>query len=546
MNAAAPLQSAAQTEANARERRRALAANARGARVGAPGALTQSSTHITGATGDSGPAANGFFAATARVTANVSARVSRLKGPITAVATVGAILGGLAGYYNTFLVVKGVALPPASSLPSGSSAISAGLTAGATAAARDAIAALSVVVLPFANQTGDETKTYIADALTSSITADLSRIRDAYVVPSNTAMRLRYQELTLQQQGAQTGARFVLTGSVSSNGTALRVNAQLSDSFSGTQLWSHQFEGSVNDLFALQDQVTIKIGNSIGPEMVVVAARDSEKRKSTPKVTDLLLRAQALRIKPQTFKVNQASAALLSEALALEPDNLRAKAALSGLLALQAVVYQDELGLDKAGQIALAQAAANLAKDVHEIDPKDPSVYLAIAMDAQLRGDFQAALVAQQRRLELDPNSAVAYNNVGDMYLRMGDAQSATNVLLKGLPLASPLRPPTESYGNLSEAAFLLGKPDEAIEWALKNAIGNPNSVNAFRRLALGYALKGDAAQAQTAAAQALRLNPKLRLNLQDDLPWPGKEKAYQEFVEKRLLPAARLAGIPP
>ena len=141
---------------------------------------------------------------------------------------------------------------------------------------------LSIMVMPFANQTGDKEKAYIADALTSSITGDLTRIRDAFIVPAATAFSLQGKTLTIPQLGKEAAVRFVLTGNVTGNTEKIRISAVLSDSQTGAQLWTETFDGSATDLFALQDQVTTRIGNSIGSQMVIVAARESEKRASKP------------------------------------------------------------------------------------------------------------------------------------------------------------------------------------------------------------------------------------------------------------------------
>jgi len=155
---------------------------------------------------------------------------------------------------------------------------------------------LSILVLPFANHTGDDAKAYIADALTTSITTDLSRIRDVFVVPSATAFTYRSKALTIEQIGKDAAVRFVLEGSVLASGQNLRVTAQLVDTKTSAQLWNETFQGDLSNLFGLQDRVTTRIANSIGEHMVIVAARESETRKSAPQAADLMLRASALRL----------------------------------------------------------------------------------------------------------------------------------------------------------------------------------------------------------------------------------------------------------
>ena len=206
----------------------------------------------------------------------------KVKTAIVAVAGVGAVLSGLVGYYTSYKAVKGV--PEAAATAQPPSAV---------------VNPLSIVVLPFTNQTGDPAQAYVADGLTTSVTADLSRIRDAYVV--NAATAAAHGGKDLQQVGRTLGVRFVLQGSVQRSGTKIRINAQLADAITNAQLWTESFEGDQADLFALQDQVTTRIGNTIGREMVVNAARQSEKSKGNAKVGDLLLRARAMNLNQRTL-----------------------------------------------------------------------------------------------------------------------------------------------------------------------------------------------------------------------------------------------------
>ena len=235
------------------------------------------------------------------------ARVKRLRGPVVAIAAVGAVLSGLVGYWNTYRTVRDGVAP---------ATVTSNLPADA--------GPLSIVVLPFTNQTGDPQKAYIADGLTSSITADLSRIRDAFIVPVSSAVAYRDKAAPVKQIGQDLGVRFVLQGSVLANGNKLRINAQLADAQSGAQKWTETFEGDLADLFALQDQVTARIGNSIGNQMVILAARESQTRKSGAKVADLILRADALGLNPQSLQNWKDVEALLRQALVADPGNATA------------------------------------------------------------------------------------------------------------------------------------------------------------------------------------------------------------------------------
>ena len=125
----------------------------------------------------------------------------------------------------------------------------------------------------------------------------------------------------------------------------------------------------------------------------------------------------------------------------------------------------------------------------------------------------------------------------------MGDMPGARVALEKSLQFASPARRPVETYNYLSRVAFVENQPDEAIKWAQQAIDANPEWGRIA--LALAYASKGDQARARKAAAEVVRLNPQLRLNIKNNIPWPGKEAAYQKYVETQYRPAWRLAGLP-
>ena len=110
--------------------------------------------------------------------------------------------------------------------------------------------------------------------------------------------------------------RYALQGNVQRSGEKIRINAQLADTSSGGQLWAETFDGDRSDLFALQDRITSRIANSIGREIVVAAARESEARKTDPQASDLLLRAVALTTKPPTLENLQQQEKLFRELLA--------------------------------------------------------------------------------------------------------------------------------------------------------------------------------------------------------------------------------------
>jgi TolB-like protein/Flp pilus assembly protein TadD len=449
--------------------------------------------------------------------------LKRLKAPIVAIAGVGAVLSGLVGWYTTWHTVSTAA---SSSAPA---------TAGANADAGP----LSIIVLPLANQTGDPSKAYVADGLTSSITADLSRIQGAYIAAPATAYSLRDKGLSVQQIGQSTGVRFVLQGSVLASGEQLRIQVQLADAQSGAQLWTDTHEGSMTDLFALQDQVTARVGNSLGQQLVLAAARAGEARKSgNPKVADLMLQSRALKLQPQSLKGHQQAELLDRQILKLEPGQVQSTVGLAMDLLLQSTNFHFETG-EQASRQKVTEAEALIAR-AREADPQNPSVYNALAIIARYRQDRAAQIEYAKTFTTLAARNPAAFNTLGLAYLDAGDAAQAAAAFSQAIAL-NPRGARETTLDNLGTAHHMLGDNAAAIAMFRQAVDKNPRYVPALADLAIAYASAGDMDKARQYVAETLRVQPNFKIGWLNHGPnlSPGR-KAYQET---RLLPDARKAG---
>jgi len=443
---------------------------------------------------------------------------------IVTIASVGAVLSGLAGYWSTYHTVK-------KSVP-----------LSASTRAPVAASGLSIMVLPFQNLTGDANQAHVADGLTASLTADLSRIRDAFIVNAATAFAYKDKPVTAQQVGNDLGVHFVLHGSVQRSGTKIRINAQLADATSNAQLWSESFEGDQSDLFALQDRVTTLVGNSIGRKMVIAAARESETRKSSPTVADLMLRAKASMLRPTSLETLQQSEDLYRQAQTLEPNNTNAMVGLAVCLVLQASNYPGRL--DERVKEKKFVEGRDLALKAKKLDPDNPRVYVPIQIYAIEHHDYEGALRAGESRLALEPKSPMAYNNLAVQLFYGGEPRRSINLLTQAIDL-DPRHPSGETLHGMCRAYFMLGDNDAAIEWGLRTLENNPIWPHAtYAYLAMAYAAKGEDTNARAAAAEALRLDSNDELS-EMDTPASSYPAAYKKFYEDRLVPAWRKAGLP-
>lgn len=277
--------------------------------------------------------------------------------------------------------------------------------------------------------------------------------------------------------------------------------------------------------------------------MVIVAARESETRKSSPKVADLMLRAKALGLKPRTLNNEQQEEDLFRQALALEPNNARVMVALATTL----VTQPDNFGsqMDETVQEKKYVEGRDLALKARELDPDNPQVYTVIGIYVFDHGDFAGARRAFETVLALEPKNPIAYNNLADVFLAEGGPRRAIELLTQAINLR-PKHPHEFVLLLKGLAYFMLGDNDAAIEWLLKSLERNPAYSATYAYLAMAYALKGEDAQARAAAAEARRLDPNTRLStFNNPVSVSSSPAAYKEFFENKLVPAWRKAGLP-
>jgi adenylate cyclase len=441
---------------------------------------------------------------------------------VLVIAAIGTVLGGLAGYITLYRTVKG---PPDSVFQQ---------------SAAQPAEPLSILVLPLTDQTGDPSKAHIADGLTTAITADLSRIQDALIVPPLVAVSLQKQGLTLSQLSQQARVRYVLQGGVAANGDAIRLTVQLSDARLGVQLWSDVIEARGTDLFALQDKLTTRVRTSVGPQMILRAAREAEQRKEKPKVSDLLLRLQASALKPQSLDNVRAQEVLARQIVDIEPEHARGLAWLSGALRLQVQNY-GQPPRDEAAQLDRLRQAAALAERALAVDPTLVSPHASISEYAFRSGDYDKAQRVLKQAIELNPNSRNLHNELGFLLFRLGDYSAAKPHFLRAIEIPA-YTPSAEAFVNLSGVLLYLGDLDGAIAYSDRAVQANP--LRPFYRVnaILAYALKGDVARARSAAQDLLRLSPEYvyRAGVTPLNPEEGRR-----IFEEKLIPAAKLAGLP-
>ena len=398
---------------------------------------------------------------------------------------------------------------------------------------------LSIAVLPFTNLTGDPTQAYVADGMTAKVTTDLSRIRDTVVMDAGIAMRYKDKAQEIQQIASELGVRFVLQGDVQKNADKVQINAKLTDALLNKQLWSESFEGEMSNLFALQDKVTNRISGSLGPQMLIVAATESEKRKSSPRASELILRSRAL-----TFKGNDAATfeqriEMFRQALKLEPNNLDAMSGLSVALGLFAP-RAPEQDLRK----SRSNESQSLALKVKETDPNNRDIYMSLALYDRENDNLLGAKQNIETWLELNPSSR-SISTYGNILLINGETTKALEVLSKIYKINSKF-PSDTILSALGRLHLVLGQTDLAIDYFLKATQANSKVPVYWACLAVAHTMKGESNQVAAAVAEVKKLNPNADSASLNFIfkPLSASPPSYKEWYEKTYLPAYRKAGL--
>jgi TolB-like protein len=373
----------------------------------------------------------------------------------------------------------------------------------------------SIAVLPFQNLSGDLGQEYFADGVVEEIITALSRFRHLFVIARNSSFIYKGRSVSVKQVGRELGVRYVLEGSVRKTANKVRVAGQLIDTALGTHLWADRFDGSLENIFDLQDQVTACVVGAIAPKLEQ-AEIERAKRKPTESLDayDLYLRGIAS-IYQYTREGFNDALHLFYRAIELDPDF----AAPYGMAARCYARHKaDGWTTDRVRQTAetarLARSAAKLGKD-DAVALSNGGFALAFVV-----GDLDHGAAMIDRALLLNPNLAVAWTYGGWVWIWRGEPEVALNHFAQATRL-SPLDPNAFStQAGAASAHLFAGRYDEACSWAQRSLREQPGHIPPLRVLAASSALAGRLEEAHAAIARLRLLEPAFRISdLSDRTP---------------------------
>lgn len=393
----------------------------------------------------------------------------------------------------------------------------------------------SITVLPFVNLSGDPEQDYLADGVVEDIIAALSQYRWLFVVARNSSFTYKNRTVDVKQVGRELGVRYVLEGSWRKAGKRVRITGQLVDAASGAHHWAGRFEGVLDDIFALQDEVTESVVGAIAPQLErVEMERAKHKPTESLDAYDYYLRGMARLHHGSRETIDQALM-LFRKAIEIDPDFSSAYAMAAWCHCWRKVNGWME---DRPGE---TQEGIRLARRAVELNRGD-AVALTRSGHAlgHLAGELEGGIALLDRALVLNPNLAAAWFLGAFLRIWHGETGAAIEYLAHAMRL-SPLDP--ELYrmqAGMALANLFQGHFEAASSWAQKAFRELPSFLLAVATLAASHALAGRLSEARRALEQLRRLDSRLRLGSVAD--WLPIQRAEHLAV---LVDGLRRAGLP-
>ncbi len=358
----------------------------------------------------------------------------------------------------------------------------------------------SIAVLPFNNMSGDPEQEYFADGITEDIITEISRIPEVMVISRNSTFTYKGKAAKVQDVCRDLGVRYVLEGSVRKAGERVRINAQLIDGRTGGHLWAERYDRGLEDIFAVQDDVTEKIVRALEVKLVSgAAAHKAREQTHNPEAYDCVLRGRE-QYRLFSKDSNAAARELYERAIALDPDYAEPYAGLAETY-VQEWFMGAEPTLDRAFELA-QQATAR--------DPTLPLVQEALSTVHLFKKQHAEAIATARRWIELEPSNADAYATLAGAMHFAGENEEVIALIEKAMRL-NPFYPFFYPH-YIGLANFAMRRFDEAVVALKRGVVRNPEALWPHVFLAACHSHLGENTQACAQLVEVWRINPEFSI----------------------------------
>jgi TolB-like protein/class 3 adenylate cyclase len=356
----------------------------------------------------------------------------------------------------------------------------------------------SIAVLPFQNLGGDPKEDYFSDGITNDIITDLSRFSNLFVIASNSVFIYKGKAVDIKEVGRELGVRYVLEGSIQRVGNSMRLNAQLIDARTNHHLWADRYDRELDDIFAVQDELTESIVAALQVTLTEVEkSRTARQYTNSLEAYDLFLRGRSyLRGSRQThLKAKK----LFDQAIALDPDFAAAHAEKS-------FTYFSGFIMPMSRDPKVVEGALQAAERAVSLDPNMPLAQARLAWALFANRRHEEAIVASRRAVSLGPSDAESHAQLGNILNWTGKPEVAIPHIERAMRL-NPHHPFYYLF-YLGHSHYLLGNHEQAIELMEQVVTRAPYFLPVRRHLAVLYEEVGRSEEAKAQTTEVLRIFP--------------------------------------
>ena len=390
----------------------------------------------------------------------------------------------------------------------------------------------SIAVLPFTNMNGELEQEYFVDGMTDDLITDLSKISGLFVIARNSAFTYKGKAVNVRQVAEELGVRYVLGGSIRRAGNQIRINAQLTDATTGGQIWADRYDGVIENVFNLQDDITARI-LSVLQVQLTNTEQESAGQPYTKHLDayDSLLRGQAA-AGHRSKEENLIGRGYFEQAIAIDPGFARAYSELANTYRIE---YRS--GWSAMPERSLATAYDLVNKSI-ELDESLSQAHFVLAQIHRAKKEHKKAIVSIERAIDLDPNSANAIVSLASNLCYGGRGAKGLNLIERAKKL-NPHYPSNYSL-RTGQCHFVRTNYAEAIEAFRQGVELAPDSQRIHAWLAASYVLAGNQDDAEWEADIIRVLNPDFSVE-EIRIGEPFKDPKHLET----FLGALRMAGLP-